>query len=59
MVNTPPYLDGVYALSFLYGIANDVGADCTLAHTKMGRGFQAGELNNAIHKAMQAAEVVT
>ena len=39
---------GVYGLDFIYGIANDIGADCSIAHTKMGRGFQAQEVAKAI-----------
>ena len=44
---------GVYALDFLYGIAKDVGADMTIAHSKMGRGFQAQALVIAIKDAIK------
>ena len=44
---------GVYSLDFLYGVANDMGADTTVARNKMGRGFQAGELIIAINKKLE------
>jgi hypothetical protein len=44
---------GVYALEFAYAIANDIGADTEPAHSKMGRGFQAGELMIAIKARME------
>jgi hypothetical protein len=47
---------GVYALDFAYGIANDIGADCTEAHKKMGRGFQAGCLVTAISHRLEELE---
>jgi len=46
--NRVPFIDGVYALRFLYGIANNVEADTSYANMKMGRGFQAQELVKAI-----------
>jgi transcription elongation factor Elf1 len=47
-----PYLDGVYALRFLYGIANNIGADTSYANMKTGRGFQAQELVKSISAAI-------
>lgn len=52
--NPVPYIDGVYALSFLYGIAENIGADTSEAMSKMGRGFQAQCLCSAISKVLPA-----
>ena len=49
------YMDGVYALDFLYGIAENVGADTSEARSKMGRGFQAQELCRAIRAILPQA----
>jgi len=43
---------GVYGLNFLYGIANDIGADTTKANGKFGRGSQAGCLCVAIEEKL-------
>jgi hypothetical protein len=47
-----PTCMGVYTLDFAYGIAEDIGADMTVALTKTGRGFQANELAIAIMKKL-------
>lgn len=52
-----PFIIGVYALTFIYGIAEDVGADMTGAHSKNGRGFQAQELVIAIDKVLNPVEI--
>jgi hypothetical protein len=48
-------IKGVYSLEFLYGIAKDIEADTAIAHTKMGRGFQAGELCIAINNVLKSS----
>lgn len=47
-------IEGVYSLSFAYGIAANIGADTTAAQSKMGRGFQAQELAVAINNVLKA-----
>jgi hypothetical protein len=44
---------GVNSLGFSYAIAGDINADCTEAHSKMGRGFQAQCLAQAISIALK------
>jgi hypothetical protein len=44
---------GVYGLFFAYAVAADIGADPTEAHSKMGRGSQAGELAVAISNKLK------
>lgn len=48
-----PECRGVYGLNFLYGIADDIGADTKIACSKMGRGFQAQELAKAIQNKLE------
>jgi len=48
-------LQGVYCLEFLYGIANDCGADQTEAKQKTGRGFQAGCLCRSVLKKIRSS----
>lgn len=45
-------LTGVYALDMLYAIAANIGADEREAHSKIGRGFQAGALTEAIYRKL-------
>jgi hypothetical protein len=49
-----PEVKGVYALDFIDGIADDVGADKTEANRKMGRGFRAQCLVMAIRKSIES-----
>lgn len=55
--NAVKELEGVYSLSFAYGIAANIGADTTKAYEKMGRGFQAQELYVAIDNVINPKEV--
>jgi hypothetical protein len=48
-----PECRGVYGLNFIWGIADDIGADTQIASGKMGRGFQAQELAVAIQKKLE------
>lgn len=45
---------GIYGLDCLWQIANDIDADTKIASTKIGRGFQAGELTTAIMKKLES-----
>jgi len=55
--NSVKEIEGVYALSFAYAIANNIGVDTTKAQEKMGRGSQAGELAYAIRLVINPIEV--
>ena len=46
-------LEGVYALDFAYGVAEDIGADQLAALHMRGRGFQAQALAVAINTKMK------
>lgn len=46
--NKAESLNGVYALSFIYGIARDMGINTESAYRYTGRGFQAQELARLI-----------
>lgn len=52
-----PYLEGVYTLSFAYGIAENIGASQEFAHQMRGRGFQAQALITEISKVVNKEAV--
>jgi len=46
-------LEGIYGLELLYSVAMYIGADIAVAHTKIGRGFQATELTKALKARLE------
>lgn len=51
--NVIPKLYGIYSLKLLWAIAHDIKADTTIACTKMGRGFMAQALTDAINNKLE------